>query len=106
MNAGWVVPLTLAIGVYALKSAGPLLLGSRRLPPLVERIAQLAPAGLLAALVVVAAFKVDGERALTIDARAVGLGVACLALWRKQGFIVVVLAAAVSTAIARKLGMP
>jgi branched-subunit amino acid transport protein len=105
MNAGWVVPVTLAIGVYAFKSAGPLLLGSRKLPPLVERIAQLAPAGLLAALVMVAAFKVDGQRALRIDARAVGLVFACLALWRKQGFIVVVLVAAIVTAVARKLGM-
>jgi branched-subunit amino acid transport protein len=105
MNAGWVVAITLAIGVYAFKSAGPLLLGSRKLSPLVERIAQLAPAGLLAALVMVAAFKVDGQRALTIDARAVGLAAACVALWRKQGFIVVVLVAAVTTAIARKLGM-
>jgi branched-subunit amino acid transport protein len=105
MSAGWMVPITLAIGVYACKSAGPLLLGSRKLPPLVERIAQLAPAGLLAALVMVAAFKVDGQRALAFDARAIGLAVACLALWRKQGFIVVVLLAAVSTAVARKLGM-
>ena len=104
MNAGWVVPITLAIGVYALKSAGPLFLGSRKLPVLVERLAQLAPAGLLAGLVMVAAFKVDGERALTIDARAIGLAAACVALWRKKGFVVVVLVAAVATAIARKLG--
>lgn len=105
MTAGWVVPLVLAVGVFALKSAGPLALGSRRLPPLLERIAQLAPAGLLAALVMVSAFKLDGQRALTVDGRAVGLAAAMVALWRKQGFIVVVLVAAAATALARRLGM-
>jgi branched-subunit amino acid transport protein len=105
MNSGWIVVLVLATGVSLLKVAGPLLFGARKLPAAVERIAQLAPAGLLAALVIVAAFKVNGQRALTLDARAVGLAAACLALWRKQGFIVVVLVAAITTAAARKLGM-
>jgi branched-subunit amino acid transport protein len=105
MSSGWVVPLVLAVGVYVCKAAGPLMFGARKLPPVVERLAQLAPAGLLAALVIVAAFKFDGQRALTIDARAVGLVAASIALWRKQGFIVVVLVAALTTAGARKLGM-
>ena len=105
MTAGWVVPIVLAVGVYALKSAGPLLLGSRRLPAFVERVAALAPATLLASLVIVAAFKVDGRRALALDARAVGLAAAIIALWRKQGFIVVVIASALATVAARRLGM-
>jgi branched-subunit amino acid transport protein len=105
VTSGWVVPLVLSVGVYALKAAGPLLLGDRRLPPLVERIAAFAPAGLLAALVMVSAFKVDGARALTIDARAVGLLAAAVALSRKAGFIVVVFVAAAATAAARRFGM-
>lgn len=105
MSSGWVVPVVLAAGVYLLKSAGPLLLGNRKLPPVVAVIAQLAPAGLLAALVVVAAFKMDGQRALALDARAVGLAAAAVALWRRQGFIVVVLAAALATAAARHFGL-
>jgi branched-subunit amino acid transport protein len=100
-----VVPIVLAIGVYLLKAAGPLLLGNRRLPAVVEKVAHLAPAGLLASLVVVAAFKADGQRALTVDARAIGLAAALLALWRRKGFVVVVVVAALTTAGARKLGM-
>lgn len=106
MSSGWVVPIVLAIGVFALKSMGPLVLGSRKLPDFVERVAQLAPAALLAALVIVAAFKVDGQRALVLDARAVGLAAACIALWRRQGFIVVVIVSAVATLTARRLGVP
>ena len=99
------MPIVLGISVYALKSAGPLVLGNRRLPVAVGRVAQLAPAGLLAALVVVAAFKLEGQRALTIDARAVGLAAAAVALSRRAGFIVAVLVAAGATALARRLGM-
>jgi branched-subunit amino acid transport protein len=105
VKAGWVVPLVLSVGVFALKGAGPLLLGKRRLPVLVERVAAFAPAGLLAALVMVSAFKVDGARALAVDARAVGLLAAMIALSRKAGFIVVVFVAAAATTAARWFGM-
>ncbi len=105
MSAGWVVPIVLALGVYAMKSMGPLLLGSRKLPAFVERVAHLAPAALLAALVMVAAFKVDGQRALALDARAIGLAVAGFALWRKQGFVIVVVGSAIATLVARRLGV-
>jgi hypothetical protein len=42
-----------------------------------------------------------GDRCLELDARAVGLAVAIVATWRRAPFVVVVLAAAASTALVR-----
>jgi branched-subunit amino acid transport protein len=95
--------VVLAAGTYALKAAGPLLLGNRTLPPLFERIINLLPAALLAALVVTAAAASKGR--LVADARIVGLAAGVLALQRKAGFVTVVIVAAVATAMARQLGL-
>ena len=103
MSTGWVVLVVLALGTYALKAAGPLLLGNRTLPPLLERVITLVPGALLAALVVTSAFGSKGR--LVFDARAVGLGAAIVALSRRAGFITVVVLAAAATAVARLLGM-
>ena len=103
MRTGWIVLAVLATGTYALKSAGPLLLGTRTLPPLFERVVTRMPAALLAALVITSTFATRGH--LVVDARAVGLAVAVVALSRRGGFITVVLLAAAATAAARQLGM-
>jgi uncharacterized membrane protein len=103
MNTGWTVLVVLSIGTYLLKSAGPLLLGNRTIPPLFERIINLLPAALLAALVVTAAVASKGR--LVADARLVGLAAALVALRGKAGFVTVVVVAALTTALARKLGM-
>ena len=103
MSTGWIVIGVLSAGTYALKAAGPLMLGNRTLPPLFERVVTRMPAALLAALVMTSAFARRGE--LALDGRAVGLLVAGIALWRGAGFVTVVLAAAVCTALARQLGM-
>jgi hypothetical protein len=65
------------------------------------RLAAL-PAALIPALVVVNTFA--GDRRLVLDARAVGLAVAVVATWRRAPFIVVVTAAALSTALVRAVG--
>ena len=103
MSTGIWVAVVLAVGTYALKAAGPLVLGNRTLPLPLERVATLAPAALLAALVVVAGVA-HGSR-LTLDARAVGLIVAAGVLWRRGGFLVVVLSAVAATAVARLAGL-
>jgi branched-subunit amino acid transport protein AzlD len=94
-----VVLVALALGTYGLKAAAPLMLGGRPLPEPVTRLAQLLPAALLAALVVVSTVSDDG--ALVADARMVGLGAAGIALWRRAPFVVVVLVAAAATALTR-----
>ncbi len=99
MSTAWTVILGLFAGVYAMKAAGPVLLGSRSLPPLLHRAANLLPAALLAALVATSTLG-DG-RSLQIDARLVGVAAAAIALWRKQSFVVVVAVAAAATALAR-----
>lgn len=103
MNTGWVVIALLASGTFAMKAAGPLLLGNRALPVWFERIVNRLPAALLAALVVSSAVALKGR--VVIDARAVGLAVAIAALSRRAGFVTVVVLAALATALARQLGM-
>jgi branched-subunit amino acid transport protein AzlD len=94
-----VVLVGLAVGTYGLKAAAPLVLGGRPLPERLNRLAQLLPAALLAALVTVSTFSEDA--ALVVDARLVGLGAAGVALWRRAPFVVVVLVAAAATGLAR-----
>ncbi|MEM9037823.1 MAG: AzlD domain-containing protein [Actinomycetota bacterium] len=89
----------LASATYALKSAAPVVLGGRTLPTSVQQLADLTPAALLAALVVVGTFAA-GE-SLTIDARLVGTAAAGVALWRRAPFVVVVVVACAATALAR-----
>jgi branched-subunit amino acid transport protein len=95
MSPAVVVIIGLGIGTYALKAAGPLLLGGRRLPERVDRTARLLPAALLASLVVVST--VAGDRALVLDARLAGVVAAGIALRLRAPFIVVVAVAVAVT---------
>lgn len=93
--------MILAAGTYALKAAGPLLLGRRQLAPPVERFVTLLPAALLAALVVTSTATANGR--IVLDARLPALLVAALLLWRRAPFVVVVLGAAATAALIRAL---
>lgn len=101
MNAATIVLVVMTIGTFALKSAGPLLLGDRMLPVRVQQVVGLLPAALLAALAIVST--VGDGRAIVLDARLVGLVVAGLALWRRAPFVVVILLASAATAVVRAL---
>ncbi len=92
----WAAILALAAGTYAMKAAGPVLLGGRRLPPRVERAVDQMPAALLAALVAVQTLTHEGD--LTLDARAPGVAAAAVAAWRGAPFLVVVAVAMAVTA--------
>lgn len=102
MTSATVVLLVLAAGTYALKAAGPLVLGDRRLPTRVQVLVDLLPAALLASLAVVSTVA-DG-RAVVFDARAVGMLVAGVALWRRAPFVVVIVLASAATAAVRAFG--
>ncbi|MGE0027670.1 MAG: AzlD domain-containing protein [Thermoleophilia bacterium] len=95
----WLAILTLAAGTYAMKAAGPVLLGNRRLPTGVTAVADLLPAALLAALVAVSSLTTDGE--WDIDARAGGLMAALIVAWRRGSFLLIVAAAMATTAFVR-----
>jgi branched-subunit amino acid transport protein len=95
----WTTLLAAGIGCYLLKLAGVSLPGRVLDHPLVERVADLIPVALLAALVAVQVFT-DGTR-LTIDARAAGLAAAVVALLLRAPFLVVVFVAAAAAALVR-----
>lgn len=99
MSTAVVVIVGLGLGTYALKAAGPLLLGGRRLPAPVERVAQHLPTALLASLVVVST--VAGDRSLVLDARLAGVVAGGVALRLRAPFIVVVAVAVAVTGVVR-----
>ena len=99
MSAAVAALLLLAAGTYALKAAGPLLLGLRPLPSAVERVATLLPAALLAALVITST-AASGDR-VVVDARVPALVIAGVLLWLRAPFVVVVLGAAATAALLR-----
>ncbi|MFK8025186.1 MAG: AzlD domain-containing protein [Ilumatobacter sp.] len=101
MSDATVVLIVLGVGTFGLKSAGPLLLGDRQLPAALQRVVDLVPAALLAALAMSSTF--GNGSSLTVDARAVGLAVAGIALWRRAPFVVVIMLAALATAVTRTL---
>jgi hypothetical protein len=97
----WSALLIAALGCYALKLAG-LSVPPRVLEhPVVERVADLIPVALLAALVAVQTFASGSE--LTVDARALGLLFAAGLLLLRAPFLVVVFGAGVVAALARLL---
>lgn len=94
--------IVLAVGTYACKAAGPLVAAGRELPPTAQRLTDLLPAALLAALVATQTVAVGTS--LTLDARIVGLAAAGVAVWFRAPFAVVVLLGTVVTAGVRALG--
>jgi branched-subunit amino acid transport protein len=96
----WVTIVGLAVVTFVIKAVGPVIFGGRSLPELLARIVPLLAPALLAALVVVETFAGSG-RSLTLDARAPGVAVAAVALWRRAPLLAAVLSAAVVTALVR-----
>ncbi len=100
----WIVLITTAAGCYLLKYAG--LAAPRRLldNPWLQRFALAVPIALLAALIAVQALG-DGQSLNWDTARMAGVGAALLALVLRAPFLVVVVAAAGTTAALRALGV-
>jgi uncharacterized membrane protein len=99
MTAVWISIGVLAVANFAMKAAGPVLIGGRELPePVLRVIALLAPA-ILAALVLVGAFS-DG-RSLTFDAQAAGVAVSGLAFALRLPMLAAIALGAVTAALLR-----
>ena len=95
----WAAILLAGAGCYLLKLAG-LSVPPRVLQrPAAERVADLIPVALLAALVAVQVFAQG--RHLVLDARAAGLAVAVGLLVLRAPFLVVVFGAALTAALLR-----
>jgi branched-subunit amino acid transport protein len=97
----WAAVLGGSMACYLLKLAG-LSMPQRWLEgERVQRVAALLPVALLAALIATQTFATG--RSLTLDARAVGLGVAAVAVVLRAPFLVVVVVAGITTALIRLL---
>jgi branched-subunit amino acid transport protein len=95
----WVAVLAGSLACYLLKLAG--LSVPRRVldNPRVRRTAALLPIAMLTGLIVIQTFTTDHR--IVLDARAVGLGVAVIAIALRAPFLVVVTLACVTTALVR-----
>jgi branched-subunit amino acid transport protein len=97
----WTAILLLGGLSYAFKAVGLVGLDRFVLPDWFTKVTALLPPAMLAALVVVGTFAEDTH--LTLDARAAGLIAGAIAIAAKAPFLVVVIAAAATTAALRAL---
>jgi branched-subunit amino acid transport protein len=102
MTAAWTVVLVVGIATMAIKAAGPVILGGRQLPSRVLAVVRLLAPAVPSALVVTQVFAAEGG--LALDARAVGLAAALVALLLRAPLLVVVVVAAAATALVRLIG--
>jgi branched-subunit amino acid transport protein len=102
VSALWVAIVAVTMATVAIKAAGPILAGGRELPARVNDVIALLTPALLAALVVTETFGEDGH--LALDERALGVGVAAVALALRAPVLLAVVLAALVTALARLLG--
>ena len=95
--------LTLSAGTFAIRFAGPVLRRRIAFPPQAGRLLEAAAVVLLAALAATTALT-EGHRFAGL-ARPAGVLAGGVLAWRKVPFLVVVLAAAATTAALRLLGV-
>lgn len=94
MSWWWIVVAVAAC--FACKVLGLLVPAGVLAHPALARTAEAAPVALLAGLIGVQTLTV--EQSITVDYRLAGLAVAAVCVWRRAPFLVVVLAATVTTA--------
>lgn len=97
----WVTIALLALTTAAIKAIGPALVGGRDPSERVAGVISMLAPALLTALVITGTFAEEGR--LVLDARAVGVGVAGVALWLRVPMLLALALAAVVTAVVRAL---
>jgi uncharacterized membrane protein len=97
----WWLILALAVGAYAFKFTGLVILGGRTLPAPFERCLALIPAAVISALIIKDTMTQGQD--IVIDARAAGIAVAIVAAWRQAPLIVVIILGAATTALLRQI---
>ena len=102
VSALWVAMVAVTLASAVIKAAGPVLVGGRELPPRVNAVIALIAPALLAALVVTEPFGDDVH--LVLDERALGVGVAAVALALRAPVLLAVALAALVTALVRLIG--
>jgi branched-subunit amino acid transport protein len=101
LSSTWLVVSIVGAGTIVCKAIGPVLLGGRTLPPQLAGIVDMLAPALLAALVVTQAG--GAERELVFDERLLGIAAAIVAIRLRAPLLVIVVAAAGVTALARLL---
>jgi branched-subunit amino acid transport protein len=98
----WILVICLIATTALIRASGPVLLGGRRLPARATSVIALMAPALLAALVVTETFRGEGSE-LTLDARALGVAGAGVALTVTDSLLVVMAVAMAVTAGTRAL---
>jgi branched-subunit amino acid transport protein len=102
LSSTWLVVAIVGAGTIVCKALGPVLLGGRSLPRQLAGVVDMLAPALLAALVVTQA--VGGDRMLVIDERLLGIAAAIVAIRLRAPLLVIIVAAAGATALARLVG--
>ena len=95
----WTAVIVAGIGCYLLKLTGMSLPARLLEHPRAQRVAELMPVVLLAALIATQVFGSGSD--LTVDARLAGLGFAVVAIALRAPFLVTVFGAALTAALLR-----
>jgi len=101
MNALWIATLITSAICFLLKFVGYSLPESLLNRPIIQRINSLIPIALLSALVAVQTFGAD--RNIVVDHRLAGVGAAAIALRFKASFPVMMLLAAIVSALVYRI---
>jgi branched-subunit amino acid transport protein len=99
MKEAWTVIAALAVVNFTIKATGPLIAGRRELPRTLQRLIDASVAGLVAALIVTGTFAAGKE--LVLDERAGGMLAAVVAVVARLPMLLVLVAAAGTTALLR-----
>jgi branched-subunit amino acid transport protein len=100
MTAAWIVTAALIVATVSIKAAGPAFLARHSLPARSKPVISLVAPAVLAALIISQTFNTKST-GVQLDARSVGLAAAALAIVARLPILVVVLLAALATALTR-----
>jgi branched-subunit amino acid transport protein len=95
----WIVIVVVGALTILFKASGPVLLGTRELPPRVASVVEVLAPAMLAALVVTQT--VGGDRELVLDERLLGVAAGGIAVWLRAPLLVVMVVAAATAALVR-----
>jgi branched-subunit amino acid transport protein len=95
----WLVIAVVGVVTMVFKSSGPVLLGTRELPPRVASVVEVLAPAMLAALVVTQT--VGGDNEIVLDERVAGLAAGGIAVWLRAPLLVVMVVAAATAALIR-----
>ena len=97
----WLVIAVVGAVTMVFKASGPVLLGTRQLPPRVASVVDVLAPAMLAALVVTQT--VGGDQEIVLDERLAGIAAGGVAIWLRAPLLAVMVVAAATAALIRLL---